>query len=120
MLTVAAWPGESETALIGSSVGGVGRFTANLGVRTERFEHFNTLGDNIFTFDWTVAPRMSLVYDVLGNGKQKATAYFGRYFDPIRNDMTSFAGNHSGRTREEQVFVNGQWVTYRIRGGAVS
>ena len=35
----------------------VGRFTANLGLRTERFEHFNTLGDNIYTFDWTVAPR---------------------------------------------------------------
>lgn len=96
----------------------VGRLTANLGVRTERFEHFNTLGDNIYTFDWTIAPRLSLVYDVLGNGKQKATAYFGRYFDPIRNNMTQFAGSHSGRTREEQVFVNGQWVTYRVRGGA--
>jgi len=96
----------------------VGRLTANVGVRTERFEHFNTLGDNIYTFDWTVAPRLSLVYDVLGNGKQKATAYFGRYFDPIRNNMTNFAGSHSGRTREEQVFVNGQWVTYRVRGGA--
>jgi hypothetical protein len=32
--------------------------------------------------------------------------------------MTNFAGSHSGRTREEQVFVNGQWVTYRVRGGA--
>ena len=96
----------------------LGRLTANVGVRTERFEHFNTLGDNIYTFDWTVAPRVSLIYDVLGNGKQKATAYFGRYFDPIRNNMTNFAGSHSGRTREEQVFVNGQWVTYRVRGGA--
>jgi hypothetical protein len=96
----------------------VGRLTANLGVRTERFEHFNTLGENIYTFDWTVAPRLSLAYDVLGNGKQKATAYFGRYFDPIRNNMTNFAGSHSGRTREEQVFVNGEWITYRIRGGA--
>ena len=96
----------------------VGRLTANLGVRTERFEHFNTLGDNIYTFDWTVAPRLSLVYDVMGNGKHKASAYFGRYFDPIRNNMTNFAGSHSGRTREEQVFVNGQWVNYRTRGGA--
>ena len=95
-----------------------GRLTANVGVRTERFAHFNTLGDNIYTFDWTIAPRVSMVYDVLGNGKQKATAYFGRYFDPIRNNMTNFAGSHSGRTREEQVFANGQWVTYRVRGGA--
>lgn len=83
----------------------VGRFTANLGVRTERFEHFNTLGDNIYTFDWTIAPRASLVYDVLGNGKQKATAYFGRYFDPIRNNMTNFAGSHSGHTRDRKSVV---------------
>jgi hypothetical protein len=96
----------------------LGRLSANLGVRTERFEHFSTLGENIYTFDWTVAPRLSLVYDVRGDGKQKATAYFGRYYDPIRNNMTNFAGSHSGRTREEQVFVNGQWVTYRVRGGA--
>ena len=27
--------------------------------------------------------------------------------------MTNFAGSHSGRTREEQVFANGQWVNYR-------
>src|SRR3990172_5671428 len=32
--------------------------------------------------------------------------------------MTQFAGSHSGRTREEQVFAGGQWVTYRVRGGA--
>jgi hypothetical protein len=96
----------------------VGRLTANLGLRTERFEHFNTLGENIYTFDWTFAPRVSLIYDVMGDGKHKASAYFGRYFDPIRNNMTAFAGSHSGRTREEQVFALGQWVTYRVRGGA--
>jgi hypothetical protein len=95
-----------------------GRLTANVGLRTERFEHFNTLGENIYTFDWTLAPRTSLVFDVRGDGRQKATAYFGRYYDPIRNNMTQFAGSHSGRTREEQVFANGEWVTYRIRGGA--
>jgi hypothetical protein len=95
-----------------------GRLTANLGLRAEHFKHFNTLGDNIYTFDWTLAPRVSLAYDVKGDGRQKLTAYFGRYFDPIRNNMTQFAGSHSGRTREEQVFALGQWVTYRVRGGA--
>ena len=50
----------------------------------------------------------------MGDGKQKVTAYYGRYYDPIRNNMTNFAGSHSGRTREEQVFANGQWVTYRV------
>ncbi len=95
-----------------------GRFTVNAGVRAERFEHSNTLGENIYTFDWTFAPRASVVWDVKGDGRQKASVFYGRYYDPIRNNMTQFAGSHSGRTREEQVFALGQWVTYRVRGGA--
>ena len=42
--------------------------------------------------------------------------YWGRYYDPIRMDMTNFAGTTNGSTREEQVFINNQWVTYRVRG----
>jgi hypothetical protein len=95
-----------------------GRLNANVGIRTERFEHQNTLGETIYTFDWTFAPRVSLVYDIKGDGKQKVAGYFGRYYDPIRQNMTRFAGSHSGRTRLEQVFANGEWVTYRVRGGS--
>lgn len=95
-----------------------GRLTVNAGARLERYEHFNTLDENIFTFDWTVAPRASLVFDIKGDGKQKLSAYYGKYYDPIRNNMTNFAGSHSGRERQEQVFALGQWVNYRTRGGA--
>jgi hypothetical protein len=100
----------------------VGRLTLNLGVRTERWEHFATTGANIMTFDWAFGPRLSAVYDLKGDGRQKASAYWGRYYDPVRTNMTAFAGSLTGRTREEQVWVgNGinQWVTYRVRGGAV-
>ena len=31
--------------------------------------------------------------------------------------MTNFAGTLDGQVREEQVFANNQWVTYRTRGG---
>jgi hypothetical protein len=31
--------------------------------------------------------------------------------------MTNFAGSVTGRERREQVFVGGEWLTYRIRGG---
>ncbi len=57
---------------------------------------------------------------MLGDGKHKAFAYFGRYYDPVRTNMTAFAGSLSGRIREEQVFANNQWVTYRTRGGPVA
>lgn len=93
------------------------RLTFNLGVRAERWAHYATSGDNIFTFPWEFAPRLSAVYDVLGDGRHKASAFWGRYYDPIRNDMTNFAGTLTGSILEEQVFALGEWVTYRTRGG---
>ncbi len=95
------------------------RLTLNAGIRTERWEHFATTGENIFTFDWAIAPRLSAVYDLTGDGRQKVTAYWGRYYDPIRNNMTNFAGTLTGSILEEQVWTLGEWVTYRTRGGPV-
>ena len=96
-----------------------GRFTANLGVRGEQWKHFATTGANIFTFDWELAPRLSLTYDLFGDGRQKLAGFWGRYYDPIRNNMTNFAGTLTGQVIEEQLYLNNQWVTYRTRGGAV-
>lgn len=93
------------------------RLTLNVGLRAERWEHFATTGENIYTFDWMWAPRLSAVYDVLGNGRHKLSAYWGRYYDPIRNNMTNFAGTLTGSILEEQIYVLGDWVTYRTRGG---
>ncbi len=95
-----------------------GRFTFNAGVRGEQWKHFATTGANIFTFDWEFAPRLSAAYDLLGDGRQKAFAFYGRYYDPIRNNMTQFAGTLTGAVTEEQLFIDNQWVTYRIRGGS--
>ena len=92
------------------------RLTFNVGLRAEHWEHFSTTNFSIFAFDWTLAPRISAAYDLKGDGRHKASAYWGRYYDPIRMDMTNFAGTTSGSTREEQVFINNQWVTYRVRG----
>jgi hypothetical protein len=98
----------------------LGQLTLNLGLRTEQWAHFASEGTKIFTFDWGLAPRISAIYDVMGDGRHKAFAYFGRYYDPVRTNMTAFAGSISGRIREEQVYANGQWVTYRTRGGPVA
>ena len=97
----------------------LGRLSLNLGVRAEQWKHYATTGDDIFTFDWAFAPRLSATYDVLGDGRHKASFYYGRYYDPIRNNMTNFAGTLTGAILEEQVYINDQWVTYRTRGGPV-
>jgi hypothetical protein len=94
----------------------VGRLSFNVGLRAEKWEHFSTTNFSIFKFDTTWAPRLSAVYDLRGDGSQKASAFWGRYYDPVRMDMTNFAGTTSGSTREEQVYINNQWVTYRVRG----
>ena len=95
------------------------RLTLNVGLRTERWEHFATTGDNIYTFPWELAPRISAAYDLMGNGRHKLSAFYGRYYDPVRNDMTNFAGTLTGSIIEEQVYVTAlnKYVTYRTRGG---
>jgi hypothetical protein len=94
--------------------------TLNVGLRAERWEHFASTGASIFTFDWDIAHRLSAVYDINGDGDSKVWAFVGRYYDPVRTDMTSFAGNLTGSVREEQVFVNGEWATFRTRGGVAT
>jgi Carboxypeptidase regulatory-like domain len=96
-----------------------GRFAVNAGVRAEKWDHKATTGENIFTFDWEYAPRLSVVYDLFGNGRQKVSGYYGRYYDPIRLNLTNFAGTLTGTVLEEQVFIGDRWVKYRTRGGAV-
>lgn len=91
--------------------------TLNVGVRAEKWSHYASTGEKIFSFDWDLAHRLSAVYDINGDGDSKVWAFHGRYYDPIRTDMTSFAGNLTGSVREEQVFVNGAWNTFRTRGG---
>ena len=91
--------------------------TLNIGFRAEKWEHFASTGAKIFTFDWDIAHRLSAVYDINGDGDSKVWAFAGRYYDPVRTDMTSFAGNLTGSVREEQVYFNDKWNTFRTRGG---
>lgn len=95
-------------------------WTLDLGVRAEKWDHVATDGTRVFTFDYDYAPRVSLIYDIKGDGASKVWGFYGRYYDPIRTDMTSFAGTKTGSVRDEQVYIGNQWVTFRTRGGAQS
>ncbi|RYF47481.1 MAG: TonB-dependent receptor, partial [Cytophagaceae bacterium] len=91
----------------------------NAGVRTEQWTHIDSNGKELFTFDWEFAPRLSVVYDVFGDGRSKVFGFAGRYYDPIRTDRADFAGALSGPVDEEQIFLGDRWLTYRTRGGTV-
>ena len=93
------------------------QLTVNAGLRAEKWEHFASDGSTAATFDWDIAPRLSVVYDIFGDGRSKVFGFAGRYYDPIRNNMSDFAGALTGPVTDEQINVNGEWVTFRVRGG---
>jgi hypothetical protein len=96
------------------------QLTVNAGLRAEKWEHFASDGSKTATFDWEIAPRLSVVYDLMGDGRSKVFGFVGRYYDPIRNNMSDFAGALTGPVDEEQINIDGQWVTFRTRGGATT
>lgn len=98
----------------------IDQLTVNAGVRAEKWEHFDSNGTKSASFDWDLAPRLSLVYDLFGDGRTKIFGFGGRYYDPIRNNMSDFAGALTGPVDEEQININGTWVTFRTRGGATT
>ncbi|MCK5377264.1 MAG: TonB-dependent receptor, partial [Acidobacteria bacterium] len=93
-------------------------FTVNVGARAEQWDHYGSNGSKVSEFDLAVAPRLGAVWDITGKGKMKLSAFYGRYYDPIRMNMTAFAGTLVGSEREEQIYTNFEWLTYRIRGGS--
>lgn len=93
-----------------------GNYTLNAGVRMEDWEYIASDGSTILDMDPTFSPRLGFTWDIGGQGRQKVTAFYGRYFDPIRTDMVHFGGNISGTVNAEQVFIGNDWYTYRLRG----
>jgi hypothetical protein len=76
------------------------RLSLNLGIRTEKetVPSFRTnIKENAFVFGWgdKLAPRIGVNYDVRGDGRIKAYASWGRYFDWVKYELArgSFGGD---------------------------
>jgi hypothetical protein len=76
------------------------RFTINAGIRYEQqalvgtFDQLTTLdGETMdkFTLKNNWAPRIGVIYDVLGNGRSKLYGNYGRFFARIPNDLAARA-----------------------------
>jgi hypothetical protein len=93
------------------------RLTVNAGVRAEEWVHYDSKDEVAAKFKWKLAPRLSTVYDLNGDGRSKVWAFLGRYYDPIRTNMSDFAGNLTGPVLDEQVYLGDKWLTFRTRGG---
>ena len=95
------------------------KWSVNAGVRAEDTTFIADNGDDVGTWDTEVAPRISVSYDLKGDGRSSVGFFYGEYYDAFRDNAIDFAGSLTGRVLEEQVYVDvlGEWVNYRFRGG---
>src|SRR5262249_23203744 len=72
----------------------VSNLTINDGLRWERQNVINRLGDSAFTLNKELAPRVGFVWDPLATGKTKIFANYGRFYENIPQDINirSFGG----------------------------
>lgn len=93
------------------------KWTVSAGVRAEEWTHLDSKGDESAKFKWKLAPRLSTIYDLAGDGRSKVWGFLGRYYDPVRTNMSDFAGNLTGPVLDEQIYLGDRWLTFRTRGG---
>jgi hypothetical protein len=96
------------------------RWSVNAGIRAEDTTFIASTGEDVGTWDTEIAPRVSVSYDLRGDGRSSVGAFYGQYYDAFRDTAIDFAGTLTGRIIDEQVYVDAlnDWVTFRVRGGA--
>lgn len=72
-------------------------FTLNAGVRWEKQEIIGRTGETNIEIDDNFSPRLGLIWDVLNNGRSKAYANYGRFFESVPMDINirAFGGEVS-------------------------
>ncbi len=95
---------------------GTQNFTDPSGVTTRIFTPgTSTYSPNEYTFGDNWAPRLGVTWDVLGNGKSRLYANWGRYFERVPNDLAVRAfSNEVGISRQE--FSDKALTTPRLGG----
>lgn len=95
-----------------------GNWTFSPGIRFDDYEYLADNGSSLYKTGLNWAPRLGLSWDVKGDGRTKAYAYWGKYIDPIKLDMVRFTGSLTSSVQTEDIRINGTWVTENTRGGS--
>ena len=93
-------------------------FTINAGVRIEKHNYYDSESTPIIKMPLRFLPRIGFVWNIGGRGTQKLTLFYGQFSDPVPFGMIHFGGNISGSITLEQMWLNNDWYTYRVRGSA--
>ena len=73
----------------------------NLGLRWETQKQNNDVGERVYNLDNLLAPRLGLSWDVNGDGRSKAYANYGRYYDAV--------GTYLGRALNRNTNSTWRW-----------
>jgi hypothetical protein len=95
-----------------------GRLNFQYGLRVDDWRYVASDGSTIVDMDPVFSPRFGVSWDVRGDGRQRLSAFYGRFYDPLLTPIVRFAGNLSGTVQAEQVFLGDEWFSYRLRGSA--
>ncbi|MBU2677579.1 MAG: carboxypeptidase regulatory-like domain-containing protein, partial [Gammaproteobacteria bacterium] len=74
--------------------------TVNLGLRSEKFTNYNSLGEVFIKTKDEIAPRFGATFDLRGDGRTLLSAFWGRYYMPI-------ASNTNIRLSGAELFTEG-------------
>ncbi|HWH17365.1 MAG TPA: TonB-dependent receptor, partial [Allosphingosinicella sp.] len=80
------------------------RLQLSLGIRNDRFKNLNAAGETFVDLKNQWSPRLGATYDVFGDRRTKASAFFGRYYLPV-------AANTNIRLSGDELFTE-RWYTY--------
>ncbi len=83
------------------------RLTLNLGLRWERYDNRNGLGETFIATDDQVAPRIGAVWDPVGDARSKVHASYGRYHLPIASNTNVRVAGAVFRATEWYVLQGG-------------
>ena len=90
------WTVKAGVRLTEETIKGSGEFSLTLGGVTTDYK------PSQYTFDGNMAPRLGVTWDVLGNGKSRLYANWGRYYERVPNDLAVRAfSNEVGISRAE-------------------
>jgi outer membrane receptor protein involved in Fe transport len=80
------------------------RLQLSLGIRNDRFKNLNAAGKTFVDLKNLWSPRVGVNFDVFGDRRTKASAFFGRYYLPV-------AANTNIRLSGDELFTE-RWYTY--------